>query len=244
MLIWLCIGTSVVVSVKNSIVVSAISALEKCFNYLISNWHGVFILTIPLAIVGSEFKAGVLAETGSFLPPLAEWIQHGIFFIAGLVFFSKKNSLLDRFSSRCWYYLAAGLIAFVAWLVLNDINTKTAQAIDITNFWMAYAYNTCTWFWTFGIIGAFPRYFPTQGPKLKYLAESSYWVYLVHMLGTIGFGALMCNLALPALVKMLINIVMTTMFCLLSYHFFVRETFIGRLLNGQKLSKQANHFTK
>jgi glucans biosynthesis protein C len=237
MLIWLCIATSIIVMIKNRFVVATLAAISKCVNYLISNWHGVFVLTIPLAIVGSEFKAGVLAESGSFLPPLSEWVQHSIFFVAGLVFFSHKNRLLDYFANRCWYYLASGLIAFVAWLVLNDFSVKNPSAIENPNFWLAYAYNCCTWFWTFGIIGAFTRYFTAQGPRLKYLAESSYWVYLVHMLGTIGFGALMCNLPLPAIVKMLINIALTTTVCLLSYHFFVRNKVIGRLLNGNKLSQ-------
>jgi glucans biosynthesis protein C len=72
MLIWLCIATSIVAMIKNQFVVATLTAISKCVNYLISNWHGVFVLTIPLAIVGSEFKAGVLAESGSFLPPLSE----------------------------------------------------------------------------------------------------------------------------------------------------------------------------
>jgi glucans biosynthesis protein C len=132
--------------------------------------------------------------------------------------------------------LAGGFIAFFAWLILNDFSTKNPKNIENASFWLAYAYNCCTWFWTLGIIGAFTRYFSMQGPILKYLAESSYWVYLVHMLGTIGFGALMCNLALPAVLKMLLNICLTTMICLSTYHLFVRHTFIGRLLNGKKIA--------
>jgi glucans biosynthesis protein C len=98
---------------------------------------------------------------------------------------------------------------------------------------MAYLYNCSTWMLSFALIGVFLRYFPKQTPVLKYLAESSYWSYLVHMLGTIGFGVLLYQAPLGVLAKMTINMTATTLFCLATYHWFVRERKVGRLLNGK-----------
>ena len=67
------------------------------------------------------------------------------------------------------------------------------------------------------------------------MAESSYWVYLVHMLGTIGFGALLYGATLPAEAKMLINIAATTLMTLATYQLFVRNTSVGVLLNGKRI---------
>jgi glucans biosynthesis protein C len=102
---------------------------------------------------------------------------------------------------------------------------------------MAYAYGCTGWFWSFALLGGFVRYFPRQNASLQYLADSSYWAYLIHMLGTIGFGALLVTLPLSALNKMGLNMVLTTLFCLGSYHLLVRGRFLGRLLNGQQAPK-------
>jgi hypothetical protein len=226
--------TALVVSISNQHAIVAKAAFTKVVTALISNALGLFVLALPLAFVGSDFRAGILAETGSFFPPLGEWIQHGIFFVAGFALFSAKGTLLARFASRCWLYICLGAVAFTVWLVLNDVSFKHPSTLSKPEFWMAYPYNLCTWLWTFAIIGLFTRYFDAQGPKMQYLAQSSYWVYLVHMLGTIGFGALICNFELPVFVKMIMNITATTFVCLVSYHFVVRKTFIGQLLNANK----------
>lgn len=55
---------------------------------------------------------------------------------------------------------------------------------------------------------------------LAYLADSSYWVYLVHLPLTMGLGVLLYGLPVPALAKMLINVLATTALCLASYRTF------------------------
>jgi len=78
------------------------------------------------------------------------------------------------------------------------------------------------------------RYVGRQNTALDYLAQSSYWVYLVHFPATIAFGALLYEVPLPALAKMAINIAACTVFSLLTYHLFVRSTPLGMLLNGRR----------
>ena len=74
----------------------------------------------------------------------------------------------------------------------------------------------------------------TQNRVLRYMSDSSYWVFLVHMLGTIGFGALLYRVQVAGEIKMVLNIAATTVACLLTYHLFVRTTWIGVLLNGSR----------
>jgi glucans biosynthesis protein C len=83
-------------------------------------------------------------------------------------------------------------------------------------------------------LGFFSRYLPRQNRVLKYLSDSSYWVYLVHLAGTIGFGILLYDAPFGVAGKMLLNISATTTVCLLSYHWLVRNSWIGVLLNGRR----------
>ena len=94
------------------------------------------------------------------------------------------------------------------------------------------------WLWSFALIGLVMRYLPAQNPTLRYLSDSSYWVYLLHFPATIGFGALLCGLEWPALAKMGLNIAATTVLCLVTYRLFVRHTAISQLLNGRRHARQ------
>jgi glucan biosynthesis protein C len=84
--------------------------------------------------------------------------------------------------------------------------------------WIAYVYNCASWLWSFAFIGLFLRYLQHPHRWLGYLADSSYWVYLLHMPLTIGFGALLYGAPLPALAKITLNVMATTAVCLASYH--------------------------
>jgi hypothetical protein len=100
-------------------------------------------------------------------------------------------------------------------------------------------YNASSWLWSLALIGGFVRFVPRQNAVLAYLSQSSYWVYLVHMLGTIGFGILLFNAPFGALTKMGLNIAATSLVALASYQLLVRYTFIGTLLNGRRAEKRS-----
>ena len=126
--------------------------------------------------------------------------------------------------------------AFVLVLVTGAFTDLLAAPVSATRhlqFWMALAYNSASWLWSFALIGLFLRHVGQPRAWLAYLADSSYWVYLVHLPLTIGLGALLYGLPVPALAKMLINVLATTALCLASYHLCVRFTAVGRLLTGR-----------
>ncbi len=196
-------------------------------------WWGFGVLALPLAAVGAAYPHGIVAPLGSLLPPLAEWVHNGLFFVFGLALYGARAELLAWYTRRHPAYLLAGLPFFLASGALVKA-VEQGVAIPQAEAWIALLYNAATWLWSFGLIGAFLRYLPQRNAVLGYLCESSYWVYLVHMLGTIGFGALVLTWPVAAGWKMLANIVLTTVVALLSYQLLVRHTWVGRLLNGPR----------
>jgi peptidoglycan/LPS O-acetylase OafA/YrhL len=88
--------------------------------------------------------------------------------------------------------------------------------------------------WSFALFGLALKWLDRRSALLAYLADSSYWVYLVHLPVTIGFGVLLFGLPMHALLKIAINIAATTLVCLATYHQFVRFTGLGALLNGRR----------
>ena len=210
-------------------------ALAFGFTELMARRWGFAVLALPLAFIGMLYPSGMAMESGSFLPPLAEWMQSGLFFVAGWYLHGQQERLLAQFTARCKGYAAAGLAFLVATvLLLGASRGGSLHRVPHPEFWTAFAYNATAWLWSMALIGGFVRYLPRQNAVLAYLSQSSYWVYLVHMLGTVGFGILLFNAPLGAVAKMGLNIAATSLAALASYQLLVRHTPVGRLLNGQR----------
>jgi len=199
---------------------------------LCNSWWGIFLLTLPLAVAGSFYRNGMVTPLGSFMPHLAEFIHSGMFFTCGIFLYRFQTDLLSRFECKCWLYLCTGLPVFIVFLALVKSGGSAEPASYGMQAVMAYLYNSVSWLWSFALIGLFLRYLPGQNFLLSYLADSSYWVYLVHMLGTMGFGILLYHSPFGAAGRMICNILLTSIFCLLSYHLLVRRGLIERFLNG------------
>ena len=210
----------------------------RTFDVLAARWWGVFVLAIPMAIVGSFYRSGLLAQTGSFIPNLPEIIHNGMFFVFGWAVYRNRDVLLEQYARHCWKFALAGVLPYAGTSALLMALVKNPAAMPNVELLIAYLYGITGWLWSIALLGLFVRYLPTQNRVLRYLSDSSYWVFLVHMLGTIGFGALLYRVQVAGEIKMLLNIAATTLACLLTYHLFVRNTWIGVLLNGKRHSKR------
>jgi fucose 4-O-acetylase-like acetyltransferase len=234
MLMWFCMFTAALAPLAQATPSALRAWLWAAFERLAGSAWGFAVLAAPLAVLGASYKEGMVVASGAFIPPLAEWLHNGLFYLFGLALFGQRERLLALYQRRWSVYAGAGLLCFAAALTLVGLHRDHGVAIAHLTFWFALAYNACTWLWSFAMIGLFLRYVSRAHPALSYLAQSSYWVYVIHMPATIGFGALLYGLDVSALVKMALNIIATTAVSLLSYHFLVRSTPLGNLLNGRR----------
>ncbi|MBC5763228.1 acyltransferase family protein [Ramlibacter albus] len=194
-------------------------------------WWGPVVLALPLVAVGLGHPFGLMRPSGRFLPPLTEFLHNGLFFAFGLALFHQQWDLFALYKRRWPGYAIAGVVPFIATGALME-----AKAAAV---WTGFAYNLATWLWSFAAIGLALRFLDKRHAVLGYLADSSYWVYLIHMPLTIGFGALLYGTPLPALAKILINIAATTVVCVATYHLLVRFTWVSVLLNGKRHPRPA-----
>jgi len=233
-LIWFCVLTAALAPAWNRAPARVRAAVDTAFGALTRHWWGPLFLAIPLAVVGSFYRAGMLAANGSFIPQLPDLIHNGLFFACGLLAWRHQDALFPYLTRTCWRNTLAGFGVFVVALVGFKIYTTRPAAIPHIEACIAYVYNLASWLWSFALIGLFLRYVPHQNRVLRYVSESSYWVFLVHMLCTIGFGAMLYTLPAGAMSKMALNVAATTAVCLLTYQLLVRHTVIGVLLNGKR----------
>ena len=255
MLLWLAMLTPVLWSAVRALPAGLQHALGHIVAWLGGTPLGIVVLTLPLAWIGDDYDHGIVTPNGSFLPPLAEWLHNGLFYGFGLCLYAQQKTLVARYE-RHWPVLASlGLACFLITAVLSEVLAQPeasafvlvlvtgaftdllATPVSATRhlqFWMALAYNGASWLWSLALVGFFLRHVAQARAWLAYLADSSYWVYLVHLPMTIGWGALLHGLPIPVLAKMLINVLATTALCLATYHLGVRFTAVSQLLNGRR----------
>ena len=104
--------------------------------------------------------------------------------------------------------------------------------------------SAAVWLFIFSFTGLFLRYLSAPSIKMRYLSDASYWIYLVHLPLTAFFPVLLGHLPWPAFIKFTIVLSLSTAISALTYHYFVRATFIGQALSGRKypLKKPAGAF--
>jgi fucose 4-O-acetylase-like acetyltransferase len=233
MLMWFSVLFVVLTPMAKAIPLALRSQLSKGFEQVCAGALGFVMLALASAIIGANYRDGFVVTTGYFLPPLTEWLHNGLFFAFGLALYAHRSRLFPLYQKRWKVYAIAGFSFFLALALLTSIGRKQLATVPYASFWIAFVFNCSTWLFSFSLIGLFLRHFGQKKPVFDYLAQSSYWVYIIHFPITIGLGACLYAVDLSAFIKMPINIIGTTTFSLLSYHFLVRSTRLGRLLNGR-----------
>ena len=126
------------------------------------------------------------------------------------------------------YEFALGKFGFRDQLLPAEYHRSVAVVLQV-----AYA-----WVMTFSLMGLFRAHFSTESKWMRYISDSSYWLYLAHLPLVMVAQGVMARLPLPAIVKFSIVTVGLTVFLLLTYEYLVRYTFIGTMLNGPRSRPQ------
>lgn len=203
---------------------------------LLSPWAPL-VLAVPSTVIlwlaRNRFEVdSALDRHNSFLIEPLKLFYNAAFFAIGARLYHLRESL-GRISRHAVWFLVLSLPVFAgrAWLLTQDLR----DPIFGPGTWaLAFLGGLFSWLMVFGLIGVALRVCRGASPKLRYLADSSYWVYLVHMP---VLGLLQVNLmTVPghALWKAPLVLAVTVAIGLASYHVFVRYTSIGVILHGRR----------
>lgn len=97
-----------------------------------------------------------------------------------------------------------------------------------------YGYGFATWLLIFGMLGLFRRFLSNPSHRLRYLSDSSYWLYLIHLPLQYELSLYLNGLNLNGFIKFLIYNVISFAILIPSYHYLVRSTWLGLWLNGRR----------
>ena len=202
-------------------------------------WMLIPLTLLPqLGMAGGGYPMfGPDTDTG-LLPSLHLLAYYAAFFAFGALAYGRRDrrgALLADTLGRRWPGVLPVTVLVVlpvglAVTFLPKIRSwAAAQVLQVL-----YAWGMCL-----GLIGLFRVLLTRERPSVRYLADASYWIYLVHLPLVIGAQIVVRDWALPSGLKFLLITGGVTAVLLLSYQAFVRYTPIGTLLNGRKRRPRA-----
>jgi glucan biosynthesis protein C len=143
----------------------------------------------------------------------------------------------QRWLSNLVVALCLIALSFVLTLLLYapaaiPLNMKTIRLISVV------LYAPAIWTTTFASIGLALRFLSGLSPTRRYLADASYWLYLIHMPIVMALQVAVSQLDWPWPLKFATILVVAIPLMLASYQLLVRDTLIGTVLNGRRLRRE------
>ena len=189
------------------------------------------ITCVPQFWMGRQMP-GFGADTSAGLIPIPQVLAfYAIFFFFGAFYFDADDTE-GRVGRWWWLCLPSGLLLFpigagLAMAGAHNVEPGVrAMAVLLQAIY--------PWVFVFGLMGLFRRFLSGERPALRYLSDSSYWLYLAHLPLLMAAQILVRNLQMPALVKFTLICTVVTALLLVIYQTAVRYTWLGRLLNGPR----------
>ncbi len=176
-------------------------------------------------IPGLTDQTGQVRVEMGWIPNLALLVFFGAFFAIGWLIDGDRDALLaDIKSGTLINTVMAALLSLGSWLLM-------AQSAFT---WQPFVQVLAVTFASFAVTGLFLRYLHTESAAVRYLADSSYWVYLFHAPVMYVTVFALSKTGLSPLVIAVLAITAALAVTLLTYHYLVRPTIIGRYLSGRR----------
>jgi hypothetical protein len=206
---------------------------------LAAPWRSL-LLALPIALAfalapGWNWREGVPTPAYTLVPLALPLFIYGYVFALGWLI-DRDRSLLAALRHGWALRLAIGLACAVGCLFLAGTESGV-QLVEREPPWRwlygaGYALGLvgCT----LGLVGLGVRYLDAPMPRVRYLADASYWMYVAHLPLVMALQSLLMDVAAPWALKFIAVNAATLALLLWSYARWVRPTWIGALLNGQR----------
>jgi hypothetical protein len=186
---------------------------------------GCLVWLIPLTWWFQTLMPGEFGPTTAVgfvpWPPLLGY--YAIFFFFGAMCFGR--GIWEEKVGRYWPLWF--LFSLVLGLYGMNLVEEGGDAVP----WLASGF---AWTTIIAMMGFFRAFLNQGNPKVRYLSDSAYWLYLAHVPLMIAVQILISGWEIPLIIKLVIVIGGVTAFLLVIYHFAIRYTWIGAILNGRK----------
>lgn len=196
-------------------------------------WLALALAAFPQLLTMRSW--GVDTPKDSLLPHWPTTLLFGFCFAVGWLL-HRQPGLLQPLARRWPLHLALGIVSWHAFGFLDYAAIRSMGPAEQWNARLVFTalYAVMMWSFVLGFLGLFTRFFTEPNRWTRYLSDASYWIYLAHLPIVVALQVMLGRVPLPWQIKYPLIVVAAGCFLVLSYHYLVRGTFIGKQLNGQK----------
>lgn len=197
------------------------------------------LLALPLAACLATHEGwyawfGVPTPDQSLYPNLPALVGFGVAFVLGWLL-QRQPPLLARIAGNWPLNLALASVGIAICLALVGVDPLLVPAApDNAKLVYALAYGSASWAMTLALLGLALRHLSGHSAKRRYLADASYWIYLVHLPIVMLLQVAMSRLACPWWIEYPLALMLGMALMLASYEWLVRYSWIGARLNGKR----------
>jgi peptidoglycan/LPS O-acetylase OafA/YrhL len=206
---------------------------------IIRNPLGLSLLPLVLAcaVLGTEVP---LPAPESFWPAVWPFLFYGTFYWVGWQMFGQE-ALMARWERMAALIFVGCVTLYVPyyWLLPRlEIEMLLQQGVVSQPPWQKVCLALLTGYLSLGLtissLGLGRRFLNSNRATLRFLADASYWIYLVHLPLVLALQTFLIPFAISIWLKLLTVVVATMFFSMLSYLVLVRYTPLGWMLHGKR----------
>lgn len=194
----------------------------------------VLALLLPLPLAISIAGTAVPWPAPEFLlPSLWALAFFGLYFVLGYQLFHRP-AMIDRMTALAPALLVVALAAYAALFVMTEGFIAARAASSLQHVLHALLEAAAGLWMTLWCLLAGNRWLDKKWAMMRWLADASYWVYLVHLPLLFAIQYQLLDVPLHWTAKFAVSVLVTSAVSLASYQFLVRHTALGRLINGHR----------
>ena len=176
-----------------------------------------------------------------------------LFFFYGYGLYSRRM-LIDKLresGALAALWAVGAVVYFVHIVLIRAIDVASKQNADQETIEFLWLIGTVfcgvsAALFSVGLVGLFERFLRSPRPWVRWFADSSYWIYIMHLpvvafltfylahLDRQGWLKNLTGFSWSAELKFLVACVVTGVLGIVTYRYLVRYTLLGTLLNGKR----------
>ncbi len=190
-------------------------------------WPAIFLIFAAFSWPVLVAMRGTPKDCDGIIPEPLILAAYVVPFGFGWILYGNRD-LLPRFERHIPLYL---VLQFLGFVVYGSTSPPTQAPLKAAG-----SVLLC-WCLTFAVLGLFLKFASRESARWRYLSDSSYWLYIMHLPVVVGIQFAFAAVPLPALAKIPVVLVVSVLLLVITYDLLVRATWIGILLNGRRYAR-------
>jgi peptidoglycan/LPS O-acetylase OafA/YrhL len=177
---------------------------------------------------------GIPTPDRSLVPNLSATVGFGGAFLFGWMASLRPDAL--GLWARRWQFNLIVACTCTAYSLMQAGLTPLLMPVPqgTVKLLFAASYSLGAWSWALALVGMAQRFLDQESAVRRYLADASYWIYLVHLPIVVVLQRAVAESPWAWPFKFLLILAVAFAVMLATYTLLVRRTFIGAVLNGHK----------